>query len=300
MLKNMQLFVEVAKAKSFRRAADVLRMPNSTVSRRISELERSVGLRLFNRTTRQVELTDVGRAYFASCERIIQDAQTAHQSLINLHEKPRGLIRVSMPVDFSVGFLSTLLNDFCSLYPEIRFELDISPGSADVVGDAVDVSIRMREPKEQNVIAKRLANLQTELYASPGYLKYMGTPFSPQDLLNHSCLRMRDSPWVLQREDGSSEAIVAVKGQILANSAGFLRSLALHDKGIFMTTKKFVKSDIDARALVRILPEWKLPDVSIYALTGTRLLPSKVRIFVEYLAKYLPKAIADSEGNENT
>ncbi len=293
MLKNMQLFVEVAKAKSFRRAADVLGMPNSTVSRRISELERSVGLRLLNRTTRQVDLTDVGRAYFESCERIIEDAQTAHQALINLHAKPSGLIRVSMPVDFSIVFLSPLLADFSLLYPGIRFELDLTPASADVVGDAVDVSIRMREPKEQNVIAKPLATLKTELYASPAYLQSMGTPRSPQDLLNHACLRMRDSPWVLHRKDGSGEEVVAVTGQFIANNAGYLRALALRGQGIVMTAKKMVQPDLDAQALVRVLPDWTLQDVSIYALTGTRLLPSKVRMLVDYLAKHLPIAIAE-------
>ena len=293
MLKNMQLFVEVAKAKSFRRAADVLGMPNSTVSRRISELERSVGLRLLKRTTRQVDLTDVGRAYFESCERIIEDAQTAHQALINLHAKPSGLIRVSMPVDFSIVFLSPLLADFSLLYPGIRFELDLTPASADVVGDAVDVSIRMREPKEQNVIAKPLATLKTELYASPAYLQSMGTPRSPQDLLNHACLRMRDSPWVLHRKDGSGEEVVAVTGQFIANNAGYLRTLALRGQGIVMTAKKMVQPDLDAQALVRVLPDWTLQDVSIYALTGTRLLPSKVRMLVDYLAKHLPIAIAE-------
>jgi len=292
MLKNMQLFVEVARAKSFRRAADVLGMPNSTVSRRISELERDVGLRLFNRTTRQVDLTDVGHAYFDNCERIIQEAQTAHQALIDMHAKPSGVIRVSMPVDFSIVFLSQLLADFGLLYPDIRFELDLTPTSADVVGDVVDVSIRMREPKEQNVIAKRLASLQTELYASPDYLQKRGVPRSPQDLQEHACLRMRDGPWVLRRTDGSGEEAVAVTGQFVANNAGYLRGLALRDHGIVMSAKKMVQPDLDAHTLVRVLPDWTMQDMTIYALTGTRLLPSKVRMFVDYLARNLPDVVA--------
>lgn len=292
MLRNMQLFVEVAKAKSFRRAADVLGMPNSTVSRRISELERDVGLRLFNRTTRQVDLTDVGRAYFDNCERIIQDAQTAHQALIDMHAQPSGVIRVSMPVDFSIVFLTQLLADFGLQYPDIRFELDLTPASADVVGDAVDVAIRMREPKEPNVIAKRLATLKTELYASPAYLQARGEPRSPQDLQTHACLRMRDSPWVLHCTKVPGKEIVAVTGQFIANNAGFLRSLAKGGHGIVMSARKMVQPDLDAGALVRVLPDWAVQDVSIFALTGTRLLPSKVRMFVDYLAIHLPSAIA--------
>jgi len=292
MLKNMQLFVEVAKAKSFRRAADVLGMPNSTVSRRISELERDVGLRLFNRTTRQVDLTDVGRAYFDSCERIIKDAQSAHQALIDMHAKPSGVIRVSMPVDFSVVFLTQLFVDFGSLYPDIRFELDLTPASADVVGDAVDLSIRMREPKEQNVIARRLATLQTELYASPEYLKKRGIPRSPQDLLKHVCLRMRDGPWVLHRADASGEETVAVTGQFVANNVGYLHNLAMRDAGIFMSARKMVQHDLDRHALVRVLPDWTTQDMTIFALTGTRLLPNKVRMLMDYLAKNLPGIVS--------
>lgn len=291
MLKNMQLFVEVARAKSFRRAADVLGMPNSTVSRRISELERDVGLRLFNRTTRQVEMTEVGRAYFESCERLIAEAQAAHQSLMNMHSQPSGVIRVSMPVDFGIFFLGPLLADFGLLYPEIRFQLDLTPAAADVVGDAVDLAIRMREPLEQNVIAKRLATLPTELYATPAYLKKRGVPLSPQDLLNHACLRMRDSPWVVRRANGSGAETVAVTGQFTANSVGYLRSLALLDLGIFMTAKRTVQPELDAQALVRVLPEWTMQEMTIYALTGTRLLPSKVRMLMDYLAKHLPIAI---------
>ncbi len=293
MLKNMHLFVEVAKAKSFRRAADVLGMPNSTVSRRISELERDVGLRLFNRTTRQVDLTDVGHAYFDSCERIINEAQTAHQALIDMHSKPSGVIRMSMPVDFSIVFLCPLLADFAAKYPEIRFELDIAPASADVVGDEVDVSIRMREPKELNVIAKRLATLHSELYASPAYLKSKGVPRMPQDLLNHKCLKMRDGPWILSNANGAGDKTVAVTGQFLANNVGYLRTLGLLDLGIFVAFRKMVQSDLDAQTLVRVLPDWAMPEMTIYALTGTRLLPSKVRMLVDYLAKHLPIAIAE-------
>jgi DNA-binding transcriptional LysR family regulator len=194
-------------------------------------------------------------------------------------------------VDFSIVFLTQLLADFGLLYPNIQFELDLTPASADVVGDAVDVSIRMREPTEQNVIAKRLATLQIELYASPAYLKSNGVPSSPQDLLNHECLRMRDSPWVLRRTDGSGEEAVPVTGQFVANNAGYLRGLALRDHGIVMSAKKMVQPDLDAHTLVRVLPDWRMHDVSIYALTGTRLLPSKVRMLVDYLAKHLPRAI---------
>ncbi len=116
IFRNMNLFVEVARANSFRRAAEVLGLPNSTVSRRIAELERDVGLRLFNRSTRRVELTEGGRLYFDNCQRIIQEAELAHQELTHLQAQPSGVIRASMPIDFSVIYLSPLLADFSSRY----------------------------------------------------------------------------------------------------------------------------------------------------------------------------------------
>ena len=115
----------------------------------------------------------------------------------------------------------------------------------------------------------------------------------PQDLLNHTCLKMRDSPWILSNANGEGEETVGVTGQFIANNVGYLRTLGLLDLGIFMTARKVVQSDLDAQTLVRVLPDWTMPEVTIYALTGTRLLPSKVRMLVDYLAKHLPIAIAE-------
>jgi DNA-binding transcriptional LysR family regulator len=152
VFRNMQIFVEVAKAQSFRRAADVLGMPNSTVSRRIAELERDIGLRLFNRTTRRVELTESGHRYFERCRRILQDAQLAHEELADMQARPSGTIRLSLPVDFSVIYLSPMLAQFAALYPGIRLELDLTPSQADLVAGSVDLAIRMGLPKEPTTL----------------------------------------------------------------------------------------------------------------------------------------------------
>jgi len=285
MFRNMHLFVEVARASSFRRAAEVLGMPNSTVSRRIAELERDVGLRLFNRTTRHVELTDVGRAYFESCKRILAEAQIAHQGLLNIQAKPAGVIRISMTEGFGVTYLTPLLTAFATLYPDIRFDLDLTPARANLVGDTVDVSIRMWPPEEQNVIARNIANLPTGLYASPAYLRERGIPEQPQDLLKHECLRIREAPWVLSRVNGAGSETVAVSGRFIANGPNLLQQLALSDMGIVMCTERMVNASLAEQKLVRVLPEWSTPTVPVYALTATRLAPAKVRVFVDYLVE---------------
>jgi len=292
VFRNMHLFVEVAKASSFRRAADLLGLPNSTVSRRIAELERDVGLRLFHRSTRRVELTEGGRLYFDNCKRIIQEAALAHQELIDLQARPSGVIRASLPVDFSVIYLSPLLADFSRRYPGIRFNLNLTPGQADLIGDPVDVAIRMGPPKDQSLIARPIARLGTVLVAAPDYLQRRGVPAQPQDLAGHDCLRMKDAPWVLLHRDGSRQS-VEVGGQFIANNRGLLHQLALSGQGIVQSADSWLQADLASQRLVRVLPDWTPPVVEAYALTATRLLPAKVRVFIDYLVANLAQAEQD-------
>ena len=282
IFKNMHLFVEVAKASSFRRAAEVLGIPNSTVSRRIAEMELDVGLRLFNRSTRRVELTEGGRLYFENCKRIIQEAELARQELSDFQTQPSGVIRASIPVDFSVIYLSPLLAEFSRLYPRIHFDLNLTPNQADLVSDPVDIAIRMGPPKDQSLIARPIARLETVLVASPDYLRQRGTPAQAQDLQAHDCLRMKDAPWTLNHRDGSSQT-VAVNGQFVANNRGLLLQLALGGQGIVQTAASWVSADLASGRLVRVLPDWTPPLVQAYALTATRLLPAKVRVFMDFL-----------------
>ena len=293
VFRNMHLFVEVAKASSFRRAAEVLGLPNSTVSRRIAELERDVGLRLFNRSTRRVELTEGGRLYFDNCKRIIQEAELARQELTDLQSRPSGVIRASMPVDFSVIYLSPLLADFSRRFPGIRFDLDLTPNQADLMGDPVDVAIRMGPPKDQSLIARPIARIEAVLVASPDYLRQRELPTKPQDLLAHDCLRMKVAPWRLIHRDGMRET-VEVSGPFIANNRGLLQQLALAGQGIVQSSKSWVQADLESGLLVHVLPDWAPPVVEAFALTTTRLLPAKVRVFLDFLVQNMAQDLQQS------
>ena len=286
VFKNMHLFVEVAKASSFRRAAEVLGIPGSTVSRRIADLERDLGLRLFNRSTRRVELTEGGRQYFENCKRILNEARLAHQELTDLQTQPAGLIRASIPVDFSVIYLSPLLAEFSGRYPGIRFELDLTPNQADLMGGPVDLAIRMGLPKDHNLIARPIAKLETILVAAPDYLRKHGTPRQPLDLLKHNCLQMNDAPWTLIHRDGNSQTL-DVRGPFIANNRGMLHQLALGGQGIAQAAASWVQADLQAKRLVHIMKKWAPPTVQAYAVTTTRLLPAKVRVFLDFLVEHL-------------
>jgi DNA-binding transcriptional LysR family regulator len=281
----MQVFVAVAQASSFRLAAQALGLPSSTVSRRIAELERDVGLRLLHRTTRRVELTEGGRQYFDNCRRIVQDAELAYRELTQLQSRPRGVIRASMPVDFSVAYLSPMLADFARLYPDIRFQFDLSPANSDIAAGAVDVAIRMGPPKEPQLIARPIATLDIGLFAAPSYIGRQGPPSAPQELSTHQCLSMREGPWILKEGDGLRIETVPVTGRFVVNNVGLLRQLALSGLGIMATCREWVADDLARGALVRVLPDWSPPPVQAYAITATRLLPAKDRVFIDYLVQ---------------
>ncbi len=197
-LNDMALFVEVVKARGFRGAAQALGMPNSTLSRRIGALEKAIGLRLLHRTTRKIELTEAGLIYFERCKRIVDEARLAHEQLGELLAQPSGVLRASLPVDFAVTYLAPLIAEFASLYPGITFDFDLTPRQVDLVSEPFDVAIRMGEPENSQLIARPLASLQANLYASPGYLERSGEPRTPADLGQHECLGMlKVGSWTL-------------------------------------------------------------------------------------------------------
>ncbi|WP_342655321.1 LysR family transcriptional regulator [Pseudomonas sp. F3-2] len=283
-LNDMALFVEVVKVRSFRRAAEALDMPNSTLSRRISGLEKAIGLRLLHRTTRKIELTEAGQLYYERCKRIVDEARLAHEQLGEMLARPSGLLRASLPVDFANVYLAPLIAEFAQLYPGISFDFDLTPRQVDLVSEPVDVVIRMGEPANSNLIARKLASIQRFLYASPHYLQTSGEPQSPSDLSGHECLRLRgpDSDrWTLS--GGGETQQVDVGGRFQLNSVGMLRHLVSLGLGITLLPEGIAAQDVADGKLRRILVQWQASPVSVYALTETRLLPAKTQRFIEFV-----------------
>lgn len=286
LLNDMALFVEVAQARSFRRAADASGVPNSTLSRRISALENAIGLRLLHRTTRKVELTEAGQLYYERCRRIVEDARLAHEQLGELLAQPSGALRASLPVDFATIYLAPLVAEFSRRYPGITFEFDLTPRRVDLITEPFDVAIRMGELTDSNLIARLLARLSVQAYASPGYLKLAGEPKHPSDLARHECLGFpKASKWTLHRSAEKVE--VEVGGRFLANSVGMFRRLATLDLGVILLPEEIVAEDLSTGRLRRILPDWQGKPTPVYALTETRLLPAKTQRFIEFLQERL-------------
>lgn len=286
-LKDMALFVEVVRARSFRGAAEAIGIPNSTLSRRISGLEKSIGLRLLHRTTRRIELTEAGQIYFERCRRIVEEARLAHEQLGEMVAQPSGLLRVSLPVDFATIFVAPQMGEFCRRYPGISFEFDLTPRRVDLVTEPFDVAIRMGEQQDSSLIARKLAQLPRHLYASPRYLKSFGEPKRPDDLAQHECLLFRGlvSTWTLHKAAKSVEAQVG--GRFRINSVGMMQRLAGLGMGIAILAEDIVGEDLAKGRLRRVLTDWQAEPISVYAVTETRLLPAKTQRFIEFLRERL-------------
>lgn len=286
LLNDMALFVEVVKAKGFRGAAEVIGMPNSTLSRRISMLEKAIGLRLLHRTTRKVELTEAGQIYFERCKRIVDEARLAHEQLGEMLAQPSGMLRVSLPVDFAVTYLAPLIAEFARRYPGITFDFDLTPRRVDLVSEPFDVAIRMGESENSQLIARPLARLSTCLYASPDYLERSGEPGKPADLAQHECLGMaKTNMWTLH--DGAQTTTISVGSRFVVNNVGMIRRLATMGMGIVLMPEEIAADDLAHDRLRRVLPQWQGSPTPVYAITETRLLPAKTQRFIEFLRERL-------------
>jgi DNA-binding transcriptional LysR family regulator len=289
LLSYMRLFVEVARTKSFRRAAEVLEMPNSTVSRHIAELEKVIGLRLLHRSTRKVELTEAGEVYFKRCQSIVEEARIAHESLLDVVERPSGTLRVSMPVDFAIGYLAPILRDFAKTYPLIDFEFDLTARRVDLQSEPYDLAIRIGPPPTapSTLVARQIALLPRYLYAAPGYLQQAPPLNHPDDLAHHVvCIgQAATKPQGVLRTlyRGDEQVDVMIVSRFAMNSVGLSRTLALLGVGIAALDTELTREDVALGRLRRVLPDWSLAPVQVHAITETRLLPARTRLFIDFL-----------------
>ncbi|KGQ70878.1 hypothetical protein OA57_04020 [Chelonobacter oris] len=288
-LNDMALFVEVVKAKGFTNAANNLNMPKSTVSGRISKLERSIGLRLLNRTTRRIELTEAGRLYYQKAHKIVDEARLAHQQLTDMLTMPTGTLRITLPVDFAYEVLAAILPHFHRQYPHIHFEFDLSSRRADLISENFDLSIRLGDLKDSGLIAHKLTELDGGLYASSDYLAQQGEPMYIDELSQHRIIRIQagyNHEWRLWHSHGEQHT-VDVDGCFFANSLGFNLRLALQHLGIAALPNIVVRQAVAEGKLIRILPDWHTKPIPVHAITTTRLLPVKVQVFIQFLKTHL-------------
>lgn len=290
---DLLVFANVVAFGSFSRAAEHLRQPKSTVSRRITLLEERFGERLLHRTTRRLALTEFGREVLLHAQQIAAEAGAASALAEHRQARPSGLLRISMPGDFANVLLVDLLAAFAALHPAVQLDIDLSPRRVDLVAENFDLALRMGDlPDDATLAARPIGRFSEGLYAAPAYLLEHGTPESPEALMQHAALRLagRDREpraWRLIRADERRE--IAAPPRFVANSPELLIRLARAGCGIAAVPDQYATPFVRAGTLTRVLPDWCLPSVSGWAVfPGRRLMPAKTRAFLDMLSAALP------------
>lgn len=289
MLGSIELFCLSAEHASFTAAATAAGLTPPAVSRAIRRLELRLGVRLFTRTTRQVRLTDAGRAYFQHCRGALNQLVEAERELGGQQHVPAGTLRISLPTPLGHCRILPLLPAFRARYPQIRLEVHLSDRNVDLAADGYDVVVRGRHPPDSGFIARRLIDAGLVVVATPEYLARAGTPQQLADLGRHECLQFllprngQPIPWLFL--DHGREVDVATEGSIACTEHLLAAvTLARHGGGLLQTYRFIVEDDLARGGLVEVLGEFggrSRPFSLIYA--GGRHMPLRARVFIDFL-----------------
>lgn len=288
-LNEILVFTRVVETKSFTGAADLLGLPKSTVSRKLAQLEERLGVRLLQRTTRKLALTDAGQAYYERCAKIVADAAAAEKLVTDMQATPRGMLRVTAPVDLSTGFLGPMLAAFCSEHPEISIELDAADRVVDLIEDGFDVGIRFGPLQESTFAARRLCRVHMQLWAAKSYITRRGMPRSPDELDDHDRVLFtpvtRMQSWELVGPEGETYEL-ARPARFASNNLAAVRSVMIEGGGIAIMPNFFAAEPSAAGLIEQVLPGWECRFNEVFAVyPGRQNLPPKLQLFLEHLSR---------------
>lgn len=292
-LKGMETFVRVVKEGSFAAAADAMGVSRAIVTKHVMQLEKELGARLINRTTRRFSVTEIGQDYVAFCQRMLEEMSEQDALIGRLQAEPRGELKVLTPKSFGSLYLGNIVSDFMALYPDIHVTLILSDTSMrylDLIENGFDLAIRLSAHVDSSLMARRIGALSWVPCASPDYLARHPAPRAPADLAEHVCLlhtKHADGVWRFRgRKAKAEEATVKVAGPIATNSVMVLRQVALNGKGIALLPTYCIGPDLTSGALRQVLPDHGGPDESIYVMFPHRhLIPVKIRLFIDFVAE---------------
>ena len=289
-LNHTVAFIRVVQEESFTAAARALGLTTSRVSRSIAMLEQQLGVRLLQRTTRRVSLTDAGRAYFDRIHGPVAALRSASEDISQAGKDPRGIVRLTATLGFSVSFLPRVVADFIDRYPMVQFDLLFTSQPVDLVKENIDIAIRAGHLKESSLIARRVGKMVFGLFASPKYLLRRGTPKTIAELLQHDCLRYRPPgryDWKLT--DGKKEETVAVSGSLLVDDTVFMHQAILCGVGIGLLPLNFIPSP--SGALRRVLTDYTWRELPLSVVWASRQHePARVTLFRNFLMDRLASA----------
>lgn len=290
LLGSMRTYVAVVDSGSFAAAALRLDVSRAMVSKQVQKLEEHLGTRLLNRTTRRLSLTETGRAFHERSVQILGDVNEAEQIAGQMTTLPRGVLRVTIPLSYAQHRLGSIIGAYTQAYPQVQLDIALSDRKVDLVEEGFDVAIRIGALPQSDLIARKLGVARSIVCASPAYLAAHGTPQTPHDLSQHTCLSYSLSgggaDWRL--ESAGEHLTVPVNGPIRADNGDMIRLAALAGAGIVFQPHFIVGEDLAAGRLVQVLPGWESADLGIHALYPSRKhLSAKVRTFVDFVVAAL-------------
>jgi len=284
----MEVFVRVVDARGVSGAARRLNVSTSVVSKCVTRMERSLGVRLLNRTTRSVSLTEIGAAFYARCSHIVAAAEEAEAMATGMQAEPRGTLKVNVPVSLGVLHVVPALDALLDACPELRVDMTLDDREPRLAEDGFDVSLVIAREPQPSLVARKLAPIRQRLCAAPAYVRRHGTPRTPKDLTHHNCIvYSRLGPartWHFDGPDGAST--VEVDGTLRLDNENAVRQAVLAGLGIALLPDFLIGDHVASGAMVTLLPEYPMPEAGIYVVRppgGNP--PCKVRVLIDIMVE---------------
>lgn len=285
-LNHVATFVRVVESGTFTAAAAALGLPKSSVSRGVTALEEALGVRLLQRTTRRLSLTEAGRQYFQQVRAALGGLDQANSAAADMGGEPRGTVRLTAPADFGEGMFPEIIAAFARRYPRIQLDVVLTGRRVNLIDEGFDLAVRAGKLEDSSLVARKVASTAFGLYAAPAYLERRGTPKRFSDLMKHECVLHRSArgifPWRLSGPRGQEQA--SVSGTVTADSLQFVRGLVRGGVGIGLLPDLGVEEDVASGALVRVLPAYAQQGGALYVVSPPlRHVPSRVALLRAHL-----------------
>jgi DNA-binding transcriptional LysR family regulator len=283
-LQTLEAFVKVVQTGSFTRAADALHTQKARLSRVVSQLERELAVRLLERTTRSLSLTEAGREFFERAHAILASVDDARQAMQRIRGQPQGTLRLTCGVEFGLMAVSGWIADYLARHPQVQVQAEFSNRVVDIVHEGYDLAVRVGPLSDSSLAARRLGSLDYGLYAAAGYLKRRGRPAVPQDLTGHAQVvydgAASQGSWLLARSGDTQR--VKLQPRLRVNNSLAAREALQRGLGIGLLPRLVAEPAGEPRRLQRVLPDWVAPEVPVHAVfASARYLTPKVRAFID-------------------
>jgi DNA-binding transcriptional LysR family regulator len=288
-LENMQIFIKVVETGGITKAAEQLNLAKSAVSKRLSEIEQQLRVKLINRTTRKSSLTEAGNTYYQKCKLILEEVEELNCKVSSVQQSLKGTLRLTVPLSFGVMHLVNAFEQFAKQHPELQMDIDFSDRNVDLIEEGFDLAIRIGHLTDSNMHARAIAPISHLICASPDYLVEHGTPETPEQLKSHKLLRYSRLPLAgIELIDiHDKKFTVPMESHCIANNGDFLKAMTVSGHGMTFLPRFIVWQELANGTLKTVMPNYRIPQMKAYAVyPQNRYLPKKIRMLIDFLSQH--------------